>query len=106
MNNQKFVIPAQPGIKELLNTGSEIIAGDTVIGFLVEPFKYVIGDDDHQDGHICGITCFELIGQQDSTYVGYLFLDGHVESTYGTFESLSELNANVFGDDVDQESIK
>ena len=108
MNNQQFVIPAQPGTKELLNTGSEIIAGDTVIGFLVEPFKYVIGDDYHLDGHICGITCFEVIEPQysNSTYFGYLFSDGHVESSHGTFESLSELNANVFGDEVDQESIK
>lgn len=103
MKRKDFVIPAQPGTKELFLFDGKIYIGSTIIGFLVTPYSHGqdvmnVNDDDvpKRDAIVGSITMMGIPDLGSSNQLkGVLFPDGSVDILGGNFESIDDAQSYI-----------
>lgn len=109
MKRKDFVIPAQPGTKELFVFEGKIHIGPTIIGFLVTPYEFGQDNEDDvpkRDAIVGSITMTGVPDLGSSNQIrGVLFPDGSIDILGANFDNMADAQSYIDNGVKDDETI-
>jgi hypothetical protein len=101
---QQFVLPAQPGTHVLFEDEGKIVAGETVLGYLIKQYDFGESDGLQTDALVGAITIGGIAGLGcPINHFGILHPNGEVDSYGAWFDSLETAQRQY---DIDKQKAK